>query len=355
MIRTFGAACLLSTALSLTPALAQTSNSGANNNTQEFVTKAAVGNMFEIQSSQLALKKSQEQDIKTFAQKMIDDHTAVENKMKSLAKNENIPNSLDQQHEQMLKTLENDSGNNFGTQYKQMQVSAHQQTIDLFKNYAQHGSDQQIKQFAEQTLPTLQQHLQMAQNLTPSNGAGNNQAANQSGGANAVNAGFMTQQQADTWRASKVIGLSVYNEQNQKVGDIDDVLLNRSGKADAVVVGVGGFLGIGERDVAVPYDQLKWSMTPVNAGANSSTGNNGATNNAANTPAPAGSPATTVPPVSTASSGGTTPVTTTGASSSAQANNNNQPPAYPDHAVLANASKDQLQNAPQFHYGSAPR
>jgi len=340
MIKKLSAVCLISTALTI-PALAQSSP----NSTQDFVTKAAVGGMFEIQSSQLALKKSQDQDIRTFAQKMIDDHSKADDKLKSLAKNEKVPTSLDQQHEQMLKTLEGDNGSNFASQFKQMQVSAHQQTIDLFQNYAQQGSDQQIKQFAEQTLPTLKQHLQMAQQITiASNATGSQQTAQNAtaGGAatQQVNGHeFMTKEQPGTWRASKMIGIDVYNEQNQKVGDINEVLLDKSGKADGVVIGVGGFLGIGERNVAVAYNQLKWSMTPVNSGASTNPTNTTAVNTAPMTapgtsPSPAVSPSAGMPPT---------------------ANRQQQPATYPDHAILANASKDQLQNAPRFQYGDAPK
>ena len=60
------------------------------------------------------------------------------------------------------------------------------------------------------------------------------------------------------WRASKLIGLNVYNEQNEKLGEINEVLLDKSGKAAGVLIGVGGFLGMGEHDAMVGFDKLKW-------------------------------------------------------------------------------------------------
>ena len=54
------------------------------------------------------------------------------------------------------------------------------------------------------------------------------------------------------WRASKLAGVDVYNEANEKIGDINDVILDKSGKAEKVILGVGGFLGMGEHYVAVP-------------------------------------------------------------------------------------------------------
>src|SRR4030088_248461 len=65
------------------------------------------------------------------------------------------------------------------------------------------------------------------------------------------------------WRASKVAGLNVYNENNESVGSINDLLMDKSGSIKAVVIGVGGFLGVGEHLVAVPFDKVKFVNEPV--------------------------------------------------------------------------------------------
>src|ERR1700694_2917812 len=65
------------------------------------------------------------------------------------------------------------------------------------------------------------------------------------------------------WRASKVIGVNVYNESNEKIGDIQEIIIDKSAKVDNVVLGVGGFLGMGEHYVAVPMEKLKWVDEPV--------------------------------------------------------------------------------------------
>src|ERR1700754_1116015 len=65
------------------------------------------------------------------------------------------------------------------------------------------------------------------------------------------------------WRASKVVGLSVYNDKNESVGSINDLLTDKNGKIVAVVIGVGGFLGVGEHLVAVPFEKVKFSTEPV--------------------------------------------------------------------------------------------
>src|SRR5947209_19201525 len=74
---------------------------------------------------------------------------------------------------------------------------------------------------------------------------------------------FVTQEKSDQWRASKLVGVNVYNQNNDKIGDIREVIVDKSGKADAVVIGVGGFLGIGEKDIAVSFAVLNWSDQPV--------------------------------------------------------------------------------------------
>src|SRR5579859_4920545 len=117
------------------------------------------------------------------------------------------------------------------------------------------------------------------------------------------------------WRASKVVGLSVYNENNEKLGSINDLLMDKGGNIKAVVLGVGGFLGMGEHLVAVPLEKVKFSSEPIAYSGTASTGTPGASGGSmANRPA---SPTTTMPP------------TTTGSAGTASATKSN--PWYPDH------------------------
>jgi putative membrane protein len=370
MFKRYMAACLVATALTAAPALAQSTTTGttpggttpggqpqngqaANVSTPEFVRNATIGGMFEIQSSQLALKKTQDQDVKQFADRMVKDHTQVNEKLKSLAKNETVPSDLDQSHQQMLQKLQGENGSNFVDTFKQMQVSAHRQAINLFQSYARNGDNDQLKQLAQQTLPTLQQHLQMAEQITVASNDGKNQqtAQNTSGQNAAGNRNYLKDESPGTWRASKVIGVGVYNEQDQKVGNINEVLFDRDGRVEGVVIGVGGFLGIGERNVAVPYKDLQWSMTPVGRTANASNIDAAGTPRATG-PTGAGANPAALGTVPTPGSAG---VNTAATPARTNADADKRPAAYPDHAILANASKDQLQNAPQFNYGEAPR
>jgi sporulation protein YlmC with PRC-barrel domain len=72
----------------------------------------------------------------------------------------------------------------------------------------------------------------------------------------------MTQETAGQWRASKLIGLNVYNNDNEKIGGITELIVDKSGNLDAVLVGAGGFLGLGEHDVAIPYSEISWMYLP---------------------------------------------------------------------------------------------
>jgi sporulation protein YlmC with PRC-barrel domain len=65
------------------------------------------------------------------------------------------------------------------------------------------------------------------------------------------------------WRASKLIGVDIYGPDNKKVGDVTEVLFDKTGKIEMVTVGVGGFLGIGAKDVAIPFEQVSWSDEPI--------------------------------------------------------------------------------------------
>jgi sporulation protein YlmC with PRC-barrel domain len=120
------------------------------------------------------------------------------------------------------------------------------------------------------------------------------------------------------WRASKVVGLNVYNDNNQSIGSINDLLADKSGNIKAVVIGVGGFLGVGEHLVAIPFDKIKFSNEPV-----AYTG--------------------------TAGNSSSTSTTTTGSASSSTSSKTN--PWYPDHAVYS-ATKDELKAMPEFKYSN---
>ena len=128
-----------------------------------------------------------------------------------------------------------------------------------------------------------------------------------------------TMAQSGQWRSSKLIGVNVYNNKNEKIGDISDMLIDQNGRVQDVVLAIGGFLGMDEHMVAVKFEQLKWVNEPVR-----------------NTTASNTAPATTT----------TNNRATTG---SAAVATNDANKMYPDHATL-NATKDELKAMPEFKY-----
>jgi len=125
------------------------------------------------------------------------------------------------------------------------------------------------------------------------------------------------------WRSSKLVGLNVYNDSNESLGSISDLLTDKSGNIKAAVIGVGGFLGVGEHLVAVTFDKLKFVDEPV------------AYTGASSAPATGTRPSTNT--------------TTTGAATTAPPPPAKKNPWYPDHAMLS-ATKDQLKAMPEFKY-----
>ncbi len=115
-----------------------------------------------------------------------------------------------------------------------------------------------------------------------------------------------------------MVGLNVYNDTNDKLGSISDLLLDKNGMIKAAVIGVGGFLGVGERLVAVPFDKLKFVDTPAQSASGKGAGTG----------------------------------TTTGSSTSAPATTTTSSnPWFPDHAVFS-ATKQQLESMPEFKYST---
>jgi len=129
------------------------------------------------------------------------------------------------------------------------------------------------------------------------------------------------------WRASKLMGLDVYNEANEKLGDVNELILDKDGKVSAVVIGVGGFLGMGEHDIAVTMDKLKFIEEQVRTSSTA--------------------PATTTRETTTGTS--TAPATTTTTTTANTARRTDANDWTPDHAVMS-GNKEQLKALPQFKY-----
>ncbi len=150
-------------ATAATLALAQKSPS----DDMSFVRKAAVAGMTEVQASKLALEKSTDASVKSFAQHMVDDHTKAGDALKTAAMQEglSVPSDLDAQHKQVVDKLQGLSGADFDKAYKSQMLQDHKEAVALFQGEAKESSQSAVDKFAADTLPTLQSHLKMAQDL----------------------------------------------------------------------------------------------------------------------------------------------------------------------------------------------
>ena len=127
------------------------------------------------------------------------------------------------------------------------------------------------------------------------------------------------------WRSTKLIGVKIYNEQNDRLGDINEIILDAAGKVIGYVVGVGGFLGMGEHDIFVEPGKIKFVNEPVRTST-----------------APA-APSKTTEPMATRPASNPSPSNTAARAATEV--------WYPDHGVLS-ATKDQLKAMPQFKYSN---
>ena len=137
--------------------------------TADFVKTVAISDMFEIESSKLALEKKVAAD-QAFAQRMVHDHTQTTEQLKHLVNGGKVkvqlPAELDDDHKQMLEKLRGESGADFSKDYNQMQLTGHKEAVALFEAYAKSGDNEALKSWAAKTLPHLQEHLAMAEKLS---------------------------------------------------------------------------------------------------------------------------------------------------------------------------------------------
>lgn len=129
-----------------------------------FLVAASGSNKAEIAAAELALQKSNNQQVKTFAQQMITDHRMAEQRLQSLAKSKgvDIETAPPQDARSASYELGKLSGTQFDSQYFAVNHAAHMKTVAAFQHAAQNADDPDIRRFAQELLPTLQQHTQAA-------------------------------------------------------------------------------------------------------------------------------------------------------------------------------------------------
>jgi putative membrane protein len=157
--------------MSSSAAVAQSSMQGQmQKQDASFAQDAASGGMAEVKLGQLAQKNGASPTVKQFGQRMETDHSAANEKLKSVASKDGmtIPGSMSQEDQATYNRLSGMSGAEFDKAYAQDMVEDHQKDIAKFKQEASSGQNPDLKNFASETLPTLQEHLQMAQQMQKS-------------------------------------------------------------------------------------------------------------------------------------------------------------------------------------------
>jgi putative membrane protein len=134
---------------------------------QKFIMQTAQSGMKEVQLAQLAQQKAASQEVKDYARQLEQDHSKANDELKALAqqRNVNLPADMGPKHQGHMTKFQNMSGEQFDREYIKMMVNDHRNSIREFQKQANSGMDSNVKEFASKTLPTLQTHLQRAQEL----------------------------------------------------------------------------------------------------------------------------------------------------------------------------------------------
>jgi putative membrane protein len=142
-------------------------------NDQGFVKEAAIGGMAEVELGQLASTKATNEKVKAFGQRMVADHGKANDELKALAssKKMTVPASVDAKHKATHDRLEKLSGAAFDRAYVSDMLADHRKDVADFKHQAMTAKDPDVKQFASKTLPTLEEHLKMVEDLSKEVGA----------------------------------------------------------------------------------------------------------------------------------------------------------------------------------------
>ena len=135
---------------------------------QTFVQMASAAGLAEVNLGKMAAERASRAEVKKFGQQMVEDHTKANNELLRLADRKKLPpaQTMDRKHEEAADRLARLQGDAFDREYMDLMVKDHVEAVDLFTNESKNGKDQDLKAFATKTLPTLKEHLQMAQDLS---------------------------------------------------------------------------------------------------------------------------------------------------------------------------------------------
>jgi putative membrane protein len=139
--------------------------------TPDFVKRAAMSDLYEIEAGKIASEKGQSEPVKEFGRKMAEMHGKTSEELTSIVQAEKIdvklPVKLDKRHQKMIDALNEAKPEDFDETYVKQQVRAHGKAVELFDEYAEDGNNAALKQFAANTLPAIKQHLKEARKLRP--------------------------------------------------------------------------------------------------------------------------------------------------------------------------------------------
>ncbi len=139
-------------------------------NTRKFIEKAGVSNLYEIESSELALKQAQDPEVREFAQRMVTDHSNVGKQLSDAINQAGltvvIPENLDERHREKLDRLQQASGREFDRAYLDQQQQAHEKSIKLYSEYSENGDVPALRQYASTALPSLREHMRELESIT---------------------------------------------------------------------------------------------------------------------------------------------------------------------------------------------
>ena len=138
-----------------------------NPDDRAFIEKAAVGGKAEVELGQLALQKAQNDQVKQFAQRMVTDHSQANSELVSMGDKMSLtlPTELDKEHQDIKDKLSKLNGAKFDKEYMNAMVDDHQKDVNEFQKESSNAINSDVKAFASKTLPTLQQHLDLAKSI----------------------------------------------------------------------------------------------------------------------------------------------------------------------------------------------
>src|SRR4030095_3984791 len=150
---------------------------------RDFVMEAAMGGMMEVELGRWAAQKVTSDAVKQFGRRMVDDHSKANTELMSLASSKGItlPTALDEKHQANVTKLLRLSGADFDREYAKMMANDHKKDVAAFEKQSTKGADPDIKAFASKSLPTLQEHLQMAKGLSGDQDGNSNSNSNTGG------------------------------------------------------------------------------------------------------------------------------------------------------------------------------